>query len=186
MSTTLSQYANQVTEQKKNEVISQISELYRELVTDISISTIPEKIFVEIFLDYFRSGGQMNTVNPLTIKWLELAGGPYNPVNVLDDKGNIVFTTPGIYCKPNTDTLKVDYGNLVSTFNLKANRIHEEGLNYLTVNLAGTVNKINVEYDSYLLRWKAIFNRYSKAPKQEGKVTVTKIQDNVSDFLDYD
>jgi len=164
-------------------VKSFIDGIYKDLVEDAPISSIPEFVFKEYFLEYFRSGGLLETDTPLINKWVELAGGPYNEVNVVDKQGNTLYTVPGLYCRPavGENLSNVNFSNIVSEFNLRSNRIHSDGINFLTGALSGMDGGISTEYQEYLIKWNTILSQYDDG--NENKKIAKPVES--TDFLDF-
>lgn len=80
-------------------MISTISNELKE--TTVQNATVPEIIFKEYFLPMFIRFAtkklDKNQDDNLLRKWIELAGGPYSEVDVIDSKGNKVYTVPSVY-----------------------------------------------------------------------------------------
>lgn len=177
-----------------NEIKETVTELHTEIVEEIEVSTLPETVFKEFFLDFFRSAGQMNTEAPLTLKWVELAGGPYNEVSIVDDNNIELFKVPGLYSTPNSDLVNTDFNKTLGDFQLRTNRLPVDGLNYLTHKLTGVDASIEFESDDYVIRWTNIFKRYEEdtstdvlgLPKSNINNTGTGFNDDVTDMFDYD
>jgi len=168
-----------------------ISESYESLVVEKSKVYLPESVFVEYFLDFFKSNGHQDMTTPLSLKWIELAGGPYNEVTVIDAMANELYTVPSIYSKPNIDADKsnsMNFSNMASEFKLRSNRIVEDGTNYLNNQLSGVDNMVGVSDDASVNTWKAIFQRYDKS-KSNDTASIAKTKPALSkltSMLDYD
>ena len=189
---TLKTMADKVVIADKEAVKNNINLAYTEIVKDNTIAVIPEIVFVEYFLDFFKNIHNTSE-KTLLLKWLELAGGPYNEVNVIDGEGKVIYTVPSVYIKPKIDENMndVNFNNMASKYVMKTNRIKTEGVNYLKNELKDIDNMIKVDEKEMLEatnRWKAIFKRYEKPVTPITKVSNPMVTqtDTLSDELEYD
>lgn len=188
MSKNMKEMANALKENKAGELKGLIGESFDAIVTNAPVAVIPEMVFKEYFLDYFK-GVDRDANSPVLLKWLELAGGPYNEVMVIDDKtGEALYKVPAVYAKPIVDTKQladVSFNNVLSEFNLRSNRIHADGLNYLNQELTG----IDVEVGDKSVttsRWRGIFKKYHTGPKTKASIPIINKDADLVDGLDYD
>lgn len=145
-----------------------LSRAYQELVETTDKALIPEHVFIQYFLPYFKNpDAAENRDSVILNKWVEMAGGPYNEVSIIGNQGEVLFDVPAIYNKDtvNLDILKesnVDlnyvgkaYDNMVTRAPDMGEAVINEGLS----NLPKFVNNINnnVELRG---RWDKIFKRY--------------------------
>lgn len=184
--TNLEKTANTYVESKVNEAKKFIDEAFSELVSAPIKSILPEIVFKEYFFDYFFTLSN-DTTSPLLLKWLELSGGPYNEVDILNDKGQVIYTVPGIVSRPTVSNgiNNKNFNQIAATYELKSNRLVVEGINYLTNELQGVPANINSSADIDAQRWLYIYNYYNLPVANK---TQTKAMDNnllVSAF-DYD
>lgn len=184
----LKDLSNQITENTNIAVNKYANELYTELVEELPIGSLSEIVFKEYFLEFFQKGNSSNTDAPLALKWLEVAGGPYNGINIVDNFGNLLYTTPGLYARPTPSKAieNADLDNIATNFNLKSNVMHNAGINYLENQIGGLNREINVSTQEHQLKWQAIFNRYDTKKKTNDVKVKPSITDNISSFLDYD
>jgi len=123
---------------------------------------LPEAVFVEYFLDYLKNPAAQPE-STLMSKWIELAGGPYNEVNIIDGSGNVLYAVPGIFAAPN-----IDYGSLgnynfseiAANYNLKKKLTAAQATNYLGSILGGMDSSLHVNAQGIIMRWANIFSRY--------------------------
>ncbi len=64
-------------------------------INDTSITRMPERVFVDVYLPFFAGD------NPLPYDvglnhWINLAGGPYKAVHVVDNSNVVLFTVPSV------------------------------------------------------------------------------------------
>ena len=143
-------------------ITSVISSIHTELTT-VAKSVIPEIEFKEHFLDYLFSPTAMAANGVLLLKWLELARGPFNEVDVMDYLGNIIFTVPSIYAKPiiNQNVMNNnDFSSMQAMYNLKANHFQASGTNFLNNALNGVSNGIVTSETNDSVRWRNIYEYY--------------------------
>jgi len=189
--TKLAMIANDIKNKEILKLKNFIADSYSTLVTDVYKAYIPETVFVEYFLDFFKSNGQVDATAPLFLKWIELAGGPYNEVTVIDASANELYTVPSIYTKPIINDAKsdgVNFNNIASEYNLRSNRVLEDGTNYLNNQLSGVDSVVDSDTSSSVNIWKAIFSRYDKSVS-ENTVIKDKVKPALStlnNMLDYD
>jgi len=158
----LQEYSDRIIDNKRDEVARQIDEVALEILT-IPKAKLPEEVFVEYFLDFFRNGGYL-TDSPLLLKWIELSGSMYNEVEIIDNQGNILYVTPPLMGSPELDSSleNTNFSNIVNTYQLKANNLPVMGLNYLNTQLNGVDKMVTSgEQNMYTTRWLNIFNLYS-------------------------
>jgi len=192
----LKEMASRIKESNINEVRNTLNLIESELNTNIEngikkVGRLPEYVFVENFLDFFRSGLTETKGKPLLLKWLELAGGPYNEVDIIDENGNVIFTTPGIYVRPNIDlTNKFSFNNMNKTYELQANRMKALGENYLAKQFGVIESQIRLpDATKNKLRWEKIFKYYDgdrNIFKEDDTPQKDTTETSEVDFLDYD
>jgi len=166
------------------ELMDVMSNIYEETVVGKKNSTLPEVVFVEYFLDFFKSGMTTPDKDLKYAKWIELSGSPYNEVDIIDLDSKIIFTVPPLYAKPAIDPsiIDINFSNIGSTYIMKSNRLQTDADNYLNEKLQPVANKINDDSAAIVARWQEIFKRYTQP-----EVNTTKIEENVpymSNILD--
>jgi len=161
----LKDIATKLEDRSVTELTTYIGSAHDELVVNRRNSMIPEIIFKQYFLDFFFNMNEHPDSSTLYLKWIELAGGVYNEVDVIDMNGNILFTVPTLYSRPsaNESVLKnISFGNIVGTFESKANRLYVDGINYLNRELSSIGGLLsNTDTDSNTNKWINVFRRYA-------------------------
>jgi hypothetical protein len=187
----LQQVADQMESVQAKQVTELANTLYTELVENVRVNTIPEIVFKEYFLEHLKSviNGKVEH-SPLTLKWLELAGGPYNEVNVIDSNNNVVFTTPGLFSRPevNSDISKqMNYPEMAAMYIARSNRLEVDGINYLSQELSGLKSLVSSNAHSDYLKWKLIFDRYNtNKPSAVVKPAQPNTHEVLGSMLSYD
>ena len=101
MSNEIEMLNKQMVDRNRDMLASFIANTHKEVVENKPTAMLLESYFVEYFLDFFASGGHLeNEPRPLAMKWIELAGGPYNSVVIVNEYGEPLYTVPGILTRP--------------------------------------------------------------------------------------
>jgi len=184
----LEDIANKIVDNNNAEISNLINTIHKDIVGDVVNATIPYEVFGAYFLDHFKYGGVMDGEAPLTLKWLELAGGPYNEVDIVDKNGDIIITTPGMFCRPdiNDEMSNINFNNIMDEYNLRSNRLHSDGVNYVKHSLNGVSGNVVSEHEKFNFRWEAVFKRYEKKDSKIGAKDKPKINNDDVDFLVFD
>ena len=195
MSNELETMANSLKEVDSRELSSFIDETYTELVVNKVNNIIPEIVFKEYFLEFFYGMTKGDNESTLYLKWIELAGGVYNEVDVVDVNGNVIFSVPSIFSRPEVDSdimTGKNFDKIINTYNLKKARFETEGTNYLLNELSGVNSGVvaGTELTKDGIRWYNIFNRYgllNNEPTAQPQAVAKTIQaSNEMDIYDYD
>ena len=154
-----------------SELANAVNAIYQATVVENKVSTLPEVVFTEYFLNFFMN--QMNTPDRdlKYAKWIELSGSPYNEVTIIDNTGKKLYNVPPIYIKPILDesVINTNFSNIANTYMLKHNRLASEGSQYLNGELKKIANGMTVKNNEIIQRWIDIFKRY----QNPGVVTPT-------------
>lgn len=164
---------NAIAEKYRNEIIG-ISSVLEESNTHEGKANIAEDIFVNVFLPFFA--GEENIYKVGLGNWVTVAtnggslpGGQFREVDVIDDKGKVLFTVPPIYDRNALNPVKLSdrialpqlmeqaeqLGSIKPALQTKMkNQIFEALLNKMR---AGNNNA-----REYLLKWNDIFTRYDR------------------------
>jgi len=153
-----------------------VAQLHKELVTNISNAILPEAIFVEYFLDMFLHP-EKHIESTLRSKWVELAGGYYNEVDVVGNDGNKIFTVPGLMLADaiSHDSIKgYDFPSIASYYSMKKSITSAQATNYLSGILSGVADAVRPNVEAHIARWSTIFERYA-TPESDIVATVGKM-----------
>lgn len=145
--------------------------------------SIPETVFKYYFLPLFQDIARDKTKenskenkNKLSA-WIELANGPFNEVDVIDDvKGEVLFTVPSLFVKNAVVLEKVrdfNFSGMGNAYEAKASVNPFQAENYINSSLASVPKfiqdpKANTDDQE---RWTKIFKRYVPAKKKEELIT---------------
>ena len=142
--------------------------MYKEIVLEKETPVLSESVFVEYFLPYFRNiNKEENKESVLLNKWLEIAGGPYQEVTVINNAGEKLYNVPAIYNNKTVDNdiLKnsdVSFNAMGSIYNKKQERLPTEAENFINQQMSSVPQFVhNAEHNSVdQERWISIFKRY--------------------------
>lgn len=133
-------------------------------------AVVPEIVFKEYFLPMFKRFAtkklDKNQDDNLLRKWIELAGGPYSEVDVIDTKGNKIFTVPSVYTRNVADISKLDDVNFTD-IGIKheqyKNILPQQGENYANKTIKNLPKFINSSktHASEQNRWVEILTKYN-------------------------
>ena len=136
---------------------------------------LPEIIFKEHFVEFFKTYSS-NTApteadSTTYARWLTIAGSEFNEVDIIDDKGNVIFTVPPMLTKPNVDykaTRTINVNDTAYDAVNKFNRTPAESSNFITNKVSKLMSgAITVDTNEDESRWKRILNRYKNPEAEE-------------------
>ena len=166
-----------------------IREISADIQASIAVAKLPEIVFKDYFLDNFKliaAGGEVD--NAVTLSWIDIAGGPYAEVDVVDNAGNVLFRVPGLMARPTVDHSRLkgtSFNTIAAKYQAEANRLQVQGDRYLHGALSGIDQAVGANGpDDPASRWKAIFDRY--ADKSLVATTKTKKKDELENNLEFE
>lgn len=133
------------------------------------IKRLPEATFVKSFLPYFCGEEPIEGRNNIIALWIGIAGSTTSKVNIVDNKGEVIFTVP-----PINDTSIIDvnnknkgqgFKNIVQNYQLYANQTPASADNYLNRTIGGRLDRLRAESEVFNQNeaiWVSIFQRYGK------------------------
>lgn len=140
---------------------------------------IPELVFKHYFLPFFQDLARSKKPEDskqnknLMSAWIELADGPFNEVDVIDDnKGETLFTVPSLFVK-NAVVLEnvknVPFNDIQQDYDRKNSINPVQANNYLNTRLSGMPKFIKNPEDNIAdqERWTKIFKRYNNLNKKK-------------------
>jgi len=182
--------AKQMVNNNKNELANVVDTFHKEIVQEVN-AQIPELVFTQYFLTFFKTMDTSDLSSPLNLKWIELAGSAYNEVDIVDGKNNILYTVPPLLARPDTDNAsfdKIDFNNMAKEYKLRRNRLASDANNFMKTQLHGLGEQVATnDKDELTKRWQSIFLRYEKpTPKQAPSSLKLAVPDHKEDIYDYD
>jgi hypothetical protein len=155
------------TEEKMNRVRDGIDMIYADMVENAEHPQLPEEIFRKQFLPLFTTGVPDDVRPALITYWIGIAATPWNPVDIIDRQGQILFTVPSLYARDVINTKDGDpshsYGNIFMNYELQMSNIPIQAQRYFQNALEGkftdTVNQSPDVTEEERI-WTAIFQHY--------------------------
>ena len=156
--------ANQIQNNKAVAIKGTIDNIHDDLVVNVENAKLPEGVFAEHFLDHFK--GNSNLDDALSLKWITLSGSPFNSVDIIDNKGDYLFSVPPLLAHPNLDDKPVsgmDFNAMTKEYALRSNRLQVDGDNFLNNQLSGIDKQFSSpEVEKLRHDWECVFKRYDK------------------------
>jgi len=178
---------NAMKDRALNELANAVNAIYQATVVENQVSTLPEVVFKEYFLNFFMN--KMNTPDRALkyAKWIELSGSPYNEVTIIDNTGKSLYNVPPIYAKPilSDSVINTTFSNIANTYMLKHNRLASEGSQYLNGELKKVADGMSVKNDEIIQRWSDIFKRYQQPTPQVPMSNIAKKSTISNDDIEY-
>lgn len=178
-------------EQRMASEINKITTALQSAEQDVR-ARLPERHFREIYLPMFA--GDEKLLYDINLgHWVNFAGNPYRGVDIIDEKGNVLFTVPPVFDR---DTINPTTANRRTLFEVMetaqqyANIHPHQGLKYLDSELTGRalIMKVPANVAKDLDTWNMIFQRYGRPPlakvskKDSDKKESTAAPDDDFDF----
>jgi hypothetical protein len=158
-------------------------------LNQLNVRSIPEVLFVNNFLPLFcgEISNKLPMFNDLLNVWLNIAGTNYSPVNVVDNKGNVIIVVPPINDK---DILKPiisrteDIAYVFMEAKAKSVMSPSIGANIIAEGLGSRISSLITQEKPTTIQeqWTKLFTHYSKMGKVKPKSIVT---DGVEDDFEW-
>lgn len=141
-----------------------------ELLNSIIVekNKLPEKLFVTNFLPVFSGEVLIEKVPDFIPIWVSVAGSPTAAVDIVDEKGTVLFTVPAIFdtnfIDPRHRAGKMDFSEIVRFAKLHGNISPAQEQNVFLGEVSKKINdmaKTSPKYKENLDLWTNIFNRYN-------------------------
>jgi hypothetical protein len=157
-----------------------------------SHAQLPETIFVRDFLPIFAGKVPLEKVKDFVQVWISISGSPTAAVDIIDRKGNTLFTVPGLFDTNFIDPSKKDgsmnFAEIVSFAKLHNAISPELEKRVFVENVQKKLDVIQKKSPSFIKNvqiWQDIFQRYGITDEKEEKTTVSnstvKQTSNVTD-----
>lgn len=153
---------------------------------------LPQELFVNIFLPYFAGKVKDDVHLNLTTKWVAVAGSTMNPVDVIDNDGNKLFTVPPLmssdFLREQDNLRGKSFNDIFNNAQNQAARLPTLGGRIIAAEGSAKINSMGVAPEnSQVEQWNAIFDRYGiDHPKTESGKPINTQKSNGSDELDFD
>jgi hypothetical protein len=170
---------------EKQNLSESINNSYSVLVTEAPKNKIPEDIFVNYFLPFFKGEKIADRKQPVFAEWVSIAGSPTAAVDVIDKDGNVKITVPGLF---NSDIMRSQYNsdvtirNIFDQYELYNNNIPAVAKNFLDKAFTAKANNLKPTADGKSKEdWQKVLDMYGGT----AKITTKKKEVEDSD-IDYD
>lgn len=153
---------------------------------------LPEQLFVTYFLPLFKGDiKDPEVAQDLRTKWYTLARHPQGEINIIDNAGNVLYTTPSVNYTKMFDPLKAETGGSFKDLLAIANQLGSanpvRARQYLDNNLTKKFNAMRQK--GHILtneetRWLEIFKRYETNVSNNS--TVNPVSSKINNVTDDD
>jgi C1A family cysteine protease len=154
-------FKDQRIEQQIVDIQSQLEE-----VASADIKTMPEDLFVNVFLPLF-AGDEEKKYKVNFAMWAGQAGSAYKPVNIVDAANKVLFTVPPLFDRNQVTPVEGDgirMSHVIHTTQQYANMHPAQAEAYLNEQLSqrNLVKRVPANILNHLESWNAIFKRYGR------------------------
>lgn len=160
----------QIQQQRRFGVSVNIGEIASQLRGEVVRATFPEALFVEHFLPLF-AGEVQPTIHVNYTTWVDkVAGGTMMPVDIVDEKGVVLFTVPAMFSDSVLEQTKPG-AQAMTHIERQYSRLKEfdaaGSQRYLSKMLSGMHIKEKPTQEVYdnMRVWNDIFKRYGREDK---------------------
>lgn len=150
-------------------------------------ATLPEKVLKDFFIPGFLDTD--NKDNVAVMKFIEYAGSPYSEVDIINERGEVIFTCPPMMNNSKSDTGKnIPYSELAGTYELKKARMIQEADQYMSGVAGGIASTVEIAKDNSTFTWNKIIEKYTVPNKIDEDIGVSNdLDDDMDDdFINYD
>lgn len=179
--------------QKLNSVdVEAERDFINELIDTVTepLKKVPEPVFREIFLPYFTGEKQPSKEMDAFSHWMGLVGSPTSAAEVVDHKGDVLFTVPPMVDTSRLDPAKrgerdVNFGKVFEVFE-EESKVHPAmGKRWLAEQLAKKSQNIMGSDAPSKHSWVPVLKYYDLLPVDgEAKATTATPGDDDLDFGD--
>ncbi len=157
---------------EKEMVASSVESFYRGLVLEPieNPAKLPEDIFVNVFLPYFRGDKNFNDSPNLLGEWYAIAGSHVSEVQIIARDGSALYNVPpyinnkGVNPQHNQNRDEMSLHDIDGSAEAMSRNIPIMGKNFRERKMAEKIVDMTitgVNPNDYLARWKGIFERYA-------------------------
>lgn len=159
--------------QQRQSIAAEIDQISKHLIqaAEPNIPTMSERVFVYIWLPFFA--GDDKPQYPVDFQhWFNFTGNPYQPVNVVDEKGDVLFQVPPVFDRSVVNPLsqkRTSLAHVVQSYQQLRNIHPNQGNVFLDAELTKRALLMKVPHNvlANLETWNSIFQRYGRKPLVE-------------------
>jgi hypothetical protein len=180
---------------KIDQLMQSMDDVFNDLVVNSPRARLPEELFVSNFLPFFIGKGTVETNSDFLPTWISIAGSPAADVDVIDNRGNVLFTVPAFidsgFINPLKNNSGLSYSDIVNMAILFGNNIPKQGAAVLSGELEIKINRLkdkSPDYAKKINMWEIIFKRYKITDKEISDKSIkvlsapgVKLASNISD-----
>ena len=161
----LKKYSKMVNNEYVNEVKNTINEVAGVLENIESVkATVPEDIFVNNYLDYFKNIKNQTEESPLYVQWVNIAGSVFEEVDLVNSKGEVVATVPPLVAKTGIEVDLLDqvpFSEIGHGYTMLHTKGGDRADTFLRTELSGLPKCVKSSpAKEHAKRWVKLFKRY--------------------------
>ncbi|QXN70511.1 putative glucuronate isomerase [Bacillus phage vB_BspM_AgentSmith] len=167
-----------------SDITSTRDHVFEGLVTNLTVSRIPEELFVNRYLPAFM-GNPLD--NNWVVEWISIAGSPASEVDVFNSStGETLYRVPPLMATSNVLLGQdgVSFTAIMGRFEQLSTNIPQHGMRFLNEALADKGDQVDPNSSTVMQQWQYILGRYNLLPSQSVAVNSDN-DDDMDDFLDY-
>lgn len=177
---------------RKSEMMDAEQRAFEGLVLSEPRSRLPEPLFREHFWPYFNHDREVQRDQNVFAQWVGVAGSPTSEVDVVNEKGDIVFTVPALLNTGILNVLKSDHQqqSIKETFQ-ETSRLAADLPDVATTffqkmlqHKLGDISSNRPPQEKDVQNWKKIAEYYGTATPDAATAQTTKVDPD--DELQYD
>ena len=145
--------------------------------------TFPELVFNQVFKDFFNAKN-VSSDDVTLLKWLEIAGNVYTPVNLVDADGNVVGVVPPILNRATVDN-GVNIVGMTQHYDLVKNRHAGSATKHLNHMTTVIGDSITVDKEYTKSDWDKVNPNKVEDKKIDTKIPVKnkKVESDIEDIV---
>jgi len=167
---------------------SEEQKMYDSLVTGIENNKLPENIFKNYFLPVISGVTTDQNYSKVMEEWISVAGTAMSSVDIINDNGEVLFTTPPILDTSvinkmkNSDNDK-SFTSILENYAVRNVNFPPEAKAFLRNELNKKLDTIGTDTPNITTNWKKIFTKYGLV---EDKHSEEETRLKSDDDLEYD
>ena len=163
--------------------VEAVTRLYDEIL-NTARARFPESKFRTLFAPYFMGEKEIPSNSDFYTAWIGIAGSPQAEVDIVDDKGNVVFTVPSLIDSSIINISgKTHLEDISREAELHYQRLKAEGDKFSNEVMVPEVKKLISGETKAKEKWEKIARYYGYEKKSPNK---DQISNNDDSDLDYD
>lgn len=181
-----------IAERYRQEASERVNLAYESIVNSKIKGKISESAFT-YFVPYFSGELPIDRSNTVIAQWISIAGTPMSEVDVINSKGQVIFTVPPLFDSEGINIVdrrgRNSFADIANNFQNMNVSTPIAANNFLNNSLYGKIEEIITDNKNVTLsqeRWQAILSRYTDIKKTDTSTETAKEVADTSDDLDYE